>query len=99
VEFHLAYVQDTSQALLAGWSDSDYASDSLERRSRTEFVFMLSGAAVSWKTQRQQIVALSTVEAKYMALTLVTREAMFLKQLLTELHQDTSSAVTIHEDN
>ena len=46
------------------WSDSDYASDIGERRSRTRYVFMLNGATVSWKSQRQQTVALSTAEAE-----------------------------------
>jgi hypothetical protein len=32
---------------VVGWSDSDYASDIGEHRSRTEYVFMLDGAGVS----------------------------------------------------
>jgi hypothetical protein len=60
---------------------------------------MLNGAAVRWNCQRQQAVALPTAEAKYMALTAATKEAMFLKQLLHEFHQDSGSAITIHEDN
>jgi hypothetical protein len=88
-----------SSSKLVGWSDSDYASDIGERRSRTGYVFMLNGAAVSWKSQRQQTVALSTAEAKYMALTAATQEAVFFMQLLHEFHQDSGSAITIHEHN
>jgi hypothetical protein len=66
---------------LIGWSDSDYASDIGERRSRTGYVSMLNGAAVSWKSQRQQTVVLLTAEGEYMALSAATHEAMFLKQL------------------
>jgi hypothetical protein len=84
---------------LVGWSDSEYASDIGERRSRTGYVFMLNGAAVSWKSQRQQTVALSTAETEYMALTAATQEAMFLKQLLHEFHKDSGSPITIHEGN
>jgi hypothetical protein len=62
---------------LVGWSDSDYADDIGERRFRTGYVFMFNGATVSWKSQRQQTVALSTAEAEYMALTAATQEAMF----------------------
>jgi hypothetical protein len=60
---------------------------------------MLNGAAVSWKNQRQQSVALSTAEAEYMALTAATHEAMFFKQLLHEFHPASRSPITIHEDN
>jgi hypothetical protein len=66
---------------------------------------MLNGAAVSWKSQRQYSVALSTAEAEYMECghcrqrNAATQEAMFLKQLFHEFHQDSGSAITIHEDN
>jgi hypothetical protein len=84
---------------LVGWSDSDYAGDIGERRSRTGYVLILNGAAVSWKSQRQQTVALSTTEAEYMVLTATTEEAMFFKQLLHEFQQDSGSVITIHEGN
>ena len=48
---------------LVGYSDADYPSDGDGRRSRTGYVFMLNGGVVSWKSQRQQSVALSTAEA------------------------------------
>jgi hypothetical protein len=44
-------------------------------------------------------VALSTAEAEYMALTAATHEAMFFEQMLHKFHQDSGSAITIHEDN
>jgi hypothetical protein len=49
---------------------------------------MPNGAAISWNSQRQQTVALSTAAAEYMALTAATQEAMFLKQMLHEFRQD-----------
>jgi hypothetical protein len=45
------------------WSDSDHASDIGKRRFRTSYVVMLNGAAVSWKSQRQQTVVFSTADA------------------------------------
>jgi hypothetical protein len=84
---------------VVGWSDSDYVSDIGVRRSRTGYVLMLNGATVSWKSQRQQALALSAAEAEYVALTAATQKAMFFKQLLHEFHQDSGSPITIHEDN
>jgi hypothetical protein len=105
----LRYLKGTADSVLmyggapsskvVGWPDSDYASDIGERHSRTGYVFMFNGAAVSLKSQRQQTVALSTAEAEYMALTAATQEAMFFNQLLHEFHQDSGSPITIHEDN
>jgi hypothetical protein len=71
----LRYLKGTTDSVLmyggapsskvVGWSNYDHASDIGERRSRTGYVFMLNGAAVNWKSQRQQTVALSIAEAEY----------------------------------
>ncbi|GBP92583.1 Copia protein [Eumeta japonica] len=50
-----------------GYSDSDYAADSDTRRSTTGYVFTKNAAAITWATQRQQSIALSTTEAEFMA--------------------------------
>ena len=39
------------------------------RRSTIEYVYTLRGTAVSWGSQLQKIVALSTTEAEYVAIT------------------------------
>jgi hypothetical protein len=60
---------------------------------------MLSGAAINWKSQRQQTVALSTSEAEYMALRTATHEALFLRQLLEQMGQPQASGTVLYEDN
>ncbi|KAL0427170.1 UNVERIFIED_CONTAM: Retrovirus-related Pol polyprotein from transposon TNT 1-94 [Sesamum latifolium] len=49
--------------------DSNYANDRDSRRSTTSYVFTLCGACISWKSQLQNIVAISTTEAEYIATT------------------------------
>lgn len=46
---------------------------------------MLNGGPVSWCSKRQSTVALSSIEAEYIALTLASKEATWLRLLLTEL--------------
>jgi hypothetical protein len=104
----LRYLKGTADTVLmygsapsskvVGRSDSDYASDIGERRSRAGYVFMLNGAGVSWKSQRQQTVALAAAEAEYMALTAAIHEAMFLKQVLHKFYQNSGFAIRIRED-
>lgn len=67
------------------FSNSDYATDLDKRRSVTGFVFKVGGNIISWKSSLQSVVALSTTEAEYMALTEAAKEAIWLKGLCSEL--------------
>src|SRR5438105_9580300 len=49
------------------------------------YIFTIGGCAVSWKASLQVIVALSTTEAKYMAISEACKEAIWLRGLYTEL--------------
>ena len=51
----------------------------------TRYVFNLGGFVVSWKSKLQSLVTLSTIEAKYMALTSEAKESIWLKGLVSEL--------------
>ena len=63
---------------LTGYSDADWAGDINTRRSTTGYVVMLNNGAVAWRSQRQPTVALSTMEAEYMALTEATKELKWI---------------------
>ncbi|KAL0298359.1 UNVERIFIED_CONTAM: Retrovirus-related Pol polyprotein from transposon TNT 1-94 [Sesamum radiatum] len=68
---------------LMGYVDSNYANDRDSRRSTTSYVFTLCGACISWKSQLQNIVALSTTEAEYIAITEAFKEALWLEGFVT----------------
>jgi hypothetical protein len=82
-----------------GFCDSDWGADVDDRRSVTGYVFMLGGGAVSWQSKKQPTVALSSVEAEYMAATQATREAMWWRKLLHELAIHSCPTTTIHSDS
>ena len=46
---------------------------------------MLSGGLISWRTNKQTCVALSTAEAEYVALSSAGQKAVWLKTLLNDL--------------
>ena len=61
---------------------------------------MLIGAAISWSSRTQSIVALSTTEAEYYALCEATKEALHVRKLLAELKQESEcEQILIFEDN
>lgn len=83
---------------LIGYSDADYAGCPETRRSTSGFIFLLNAAPVTWSTQKQGVVAQSTTEAEYIALALATKEALWLRSLLSELGFQ-QSATCIKVDN
>jgi hypothetical protein len=56
-----------------------------DRRSTTGFVFMMGGGAISWSSKRQPTIALSTMEAEYMANTQATKETIWITKLMMDL--------------
>jgi KUP system potassium uptake protein len=45
----------------------------------------LNGGAVSWKTKKQDTIALSSTEAEYIALSEAMKEAIWIRRLLREV--------------
>ena len=76
-----------SNASLRGYVDSDLAGDIDTRRSTTGYVFTVGGTAVSWISTLQKVVALSTIEAEYVATTEASKEMIWLQCFLEELGQ------------
>lgn len=94
----LKYERSDSGALI-GFSDADWAGDQDDRRSTTGNIFLLCGGAVSWLSKKQAIVALSTAEAEYIALSQAAQEAIWLRRLLSDLGVEATTSTVILEDN
>ena len=62
---------------LVGYVDADGALQE-HHRAISGYVFMIDGGAVSWSSKKQELVTLSTMEAKYVAQTHATKEAIWL---------------------
>ena len=45
----------------------------------------MAGGSVSWLSKKQPIVALSTAEAEYVALSMTTQEAVWVRHFLSDL--------------
>ncbi|CAA9998103.1 unnamed protein product, partial [Nesidiocoris tenuis] len=85
---------------LQGFTDADWGNCPDDRRSYTGYFLTLGGAAITWQARKQSTIALSSVEAEYMALTEASKEAVYRRQLLRELKLlDDSNATLIHNDN
>ena len=107
IDFGLVYGKHSSPSELFGFVDSDYASNKDTRKSTTAFQYTWAGNCVTWKTQQQTIVALSSTEAEYIAAVEASKEAIWLQGLLREverkhyvsvLHLDSQSALYLCKD-
>lgn len=81
------------------FSDADYAGDRETRRSTSGYVFMLGSGAISWSSQRQTCVALSTTESEYIAAAHACKELIWLERLMDDLQDDCHVIPNLHMDN
>lgn len=66
------------ELLVKGYSDSDWVSNKKSRKSTSDFIFMLNKGLVSWCSKKQATVALLSIKAKYITLTLAAKETTWL---------------------
>jgi hypothetical protein len=88
-----------SGSTLFRYADTDWASDVNDCKSTSSYMFKLAGAAVSWSSKKQTSIALSSTEAEYISGAHTAKEAVWLRQLLSELGLDTLSPTVLHIDN
>ncbi|KAM3753912.1 hypothetical protein ACB098_03G127700 [Castanea mollissima] len=84
---------------LVGYSDSDWAGDTDDRKSTTGFVFYMGNTAFTWTSKKQPIVTLSACEAEYVAATSSVCHAKWRRSLLKELQMFQEEATKIFVDN
>ncbi|KAJ0466898.1 putative RNA-directed DNA polymerase [Helianthus annuus] len=84
---------------LHGFSDSSHSVDDDDGRSTTGIVFYYGDAPITWSSQKQSTVALSSCEAEFMAATSAACQALWLRGLLSEITGETEKVVTLRVDN
>ncbi|KAG6390348.1 hypothetical protein SASPL_148082 [Salvia splendens] len=62
IDYGLLY-SATNDYMLVGYSDSDWAGDTDDRKSTSGYVFYMGDTAFTWMSKKQPIVTLSTREA------------------------------------
>uniref|UniRef100_A0A7N2LJ68 Retrovirus-related Pol polyprotein from transposon TNT 1-94 n=1 Tax=Quercus lobata TaxID=97700 RepID=A0A7N2LJ68_QUELO len=94
VKWILRYLKGSSDTFLCftgtslklqGYVDANFTGDIDSRKSTIGFVFTLGGTAISWASNLQKIVTLSTTKAEYVAATEAGKEMIWLHGFLDEL--------------
>jgi reverse transcriptase-like protein len=63
-------------SVLHRFVNTNWASDVNNRKSTSSFIFMLGGNVVSWSSKKQACVALSSIEAEYLARAHAAKETI-----------------------
>lgn len=81
----LVYGRDNSYELTC-FTYSDLAGDKDERKSTSGYIFMMSGAVISWRSAKQTIVSTSIMESKFVACFEGMKQAVWLRNFITEMN-------------
>ena len=93
----LKFQQSEKGCCLIGYSNADWAGNNDDCHSTTGNLFQLAGGPISWLS-KSSVVALSTSEAEYVALSTCAQEAIWFRALLSP-KAILSGPTMINEDN
>lgn len=99
VDYGLVYLKGKNEVKICGYSDSDLAMDVNDRRSTSGMAFYINESLVTWTSQKQHCVALSSCEAEFMAATMATCQAIWIRRLLAEITGHAVEPAILHVDN
>jgi hypothetical protein len=89
----------TNERTLIAYSDADFAANVDDRRSTTGVLLILNGGPISWKSQRQSCVSLSTTESEYVAAAAAAKDVVWMRRLLQDLGCDQAKPTLLFCDN
>ena len=81
------------------YTDADWAGDVNHRISTTGYLQFLGLNPISWSSKKQTIIARSSTEAEYRAITSALAETTWVKNLLFELGIILPKSPIIYNDN
>jgi Reverse transcriptase (RNA-dependent DNA polymerase) len=98
MDYGLTYSRDFDLSP-AAYVDADFGGCKDTRRSTSGYVVLMAGGPVSWSSKRQTTVALSTVEAEYVAMSRCAQQVVWMHSWLSEVDIEISTPGIIKADN
>jgi hypothetical protein len=99
LDHDLYYPRCLGETHLVGYSDSNHASDIDTSKSTSGILFFFGKCLVSWQLVKQQVVALSSCEAEYIAASIALTQTIWLVRLLSDLLGRDTGAVELRVDS
>ncbi|XP_043812719.1 secreted RxLR effector protein 161-like [Manihot esculenta] len=95
----IVYKKNQEKEELVGFSDSDLAGDTDDRKSTSGIIFFIGESPITWVSHKQRIVVLSSCEAEYIAATGGACQGLWLKKIIAELRGDDKVKPVLKVDN
>ena len=83
---------------LSGYTDSDFAGDTNNRKSTSGWVFMFNRAPISWASRKQSLVMRSSMEAELVAGSIASVEGIWIIKLGRDFHH-LFNPIPLYTDN
>jgi hypothetical protein len=93
------YKSGTKGLKLLGYSNTDMGGDVDMRKTTTGVMFYHGSSPVTWQSQKQKVVVLSSCETEYIIGTAAACQGVWLAQLLTELKNEQCTAFLLKMDS
>ncbi|GFT03900.1 hypothetical protein NPIL_13731 [Nephila pilipes] len=82
-----------SPSVLSRYTDADWARDSYTRSSTSAHVFLIGNNPISWFSERQKFIALSSCKSEYIAAPQAAQEIQWLILPLKDLRQEKNQSI------
>eukprot|EP00253_Pinus_taeda_P025994 PITA_25994 len=98
ITYGIHYAANCSLNLI-GFTNSDWAGDTIDRKSTSGYVLSLGSGPICWSSKKQAAIALSSAEAEYRGAVNATIQAIWLQHFLSELGISVHHPTVIWCDN
>ena len=98
LDYRLFYPKNDSGSLLT-YTDANWVGDLHNRRSTLGMCYKFGNSPIAWSNKLQPTIALSSIEAEYIALSEATCNITYLYRLLIELGLDPQNPIPILHNN
>ncbi|XP_074366345.1 secreted RxLR effector protein 161-like [Apium graveolens] len=95
IHYGLMYTRGRVNYILSGFSNSDLAGSGDDRKITGGMAFYLDENLITWVSQKQRCVALSSYEAEFMAATTATCQEIWLQRVLGSILNVKTGSVVI----
>lgn len=89
----------SNHEMLFAYSDSDWAENKFDRKSHSGFFCSMNGGTIGWSCKKQDLVALSSAEAEYVALSEASKEVIWTTRIAKHFGVELQAPVSMYTDS